>query len=201
MSTTTNQNNLDQEFWENRYRAEETGWDLGAISPAIKFYIDQLNNKDIKILIPGGGHNYEAEYLWHTGFKNIYIVDIAEAALIQFQQRVPDFPTQQIMHLDFFKITDTFDLIIEQTFFCALDPNLRITYSTKMNQLLKTNGKLVGLLFDFELTKVGPPFDGDLNEYKTLFSNHFTIKTLETAFNSVKPRQNKELFFIFEKTS
>ena len=201
MSTMTKQNNLDQEFWENRYRTKETGWDLGAISPAIKSYINQLKNKDLNILIPGGGHNYEAEYLWCSGFKNIHIVDISEVALMQFQQRVPDFPTQQIIQLDFFNLTDTFDLIIEQTFFCALDPNLRTSYSKKMNQLLKTKGRLVGLLFDFELTKVGPPFGGDLSEYNTLFSKHFTIKTLETAINSVKPRQNKELFFIFEKTS
>ena len=31
-----------------------------------------------------------------------------------------------------------------------------------------------------------------------LFSDKFTIKTLEKAHNSIKPRQNKELFFIFE---
>jgi hypothetical protein len=32
-----------------------------------------------------------------------------------------------------------------------------------------------------------------------LFENDFHIKTLETAYNSIKPRKENELFFIFEK--
>lgn len=29
----------------------------------LKVYFDQLTNKDLKILIPGGGNSHEAEYL------------------------------------------------------------------------------------------------------------------------------------------
>ena len=36
------------------------------------------------------------------------------------------------------------------------------------------------------------------SEYLDLFSKTFQIKTLEKAYNSIKPRQNRELFFIFE---
>ena len=48
-----NSSNLDAEFWENRYRNQETGWDLGTVSPPLKAYIDQLEDKDVAILIPG----------------------------------------------------------------------------------------------------------------------------------------------------
>jgi hypothetical protein len=65
-----------------------------------------------------------------------------------------------------------------------------------MNTLLHDNGKLVGLLFDFPLTEEGPPFGGSKNEYKALFEPYFSIKTLEKAYNSIKPRENKELFLI-----
>ena len=37
--------NLDKDFWENRYNNNTAGWDLGAPSPPIKCYIDQLTNK------------------------------------------------------------------------------------------------------------------------------------------------------------
>lgn len=67
-----------------------------------------------------------------------------------------------------------------------------------MASLLNPKGKLAGLLFDFPLTTEGPPFGGSATEYLNLFSDKFTIKTLEKAHNSIKPRQNKELFFIFE---
>ena len=68
-----------------------------------------------------------------------------------------------------------------------------------MASLLQPNGKLIGLFFEFPLTKVGPPFGGSKAEYINLFQDDFTMKTLEKAYNSIKPRANKELFFIFEK--
>jgi hypothetical protein len=193
--------NLDQSFWEDRYINQEIGWDIGHISTPIKTYIDQLTNYNLKILIPGAGNSYEAEYLWKKGFKHVYLLDIAKAPLENFKIRVPNFPEEQIIHSDFFKLKATFDLVIEHTFFCAINPNLRIDYANKMNEIIKKEGKLVGLFFNFELTNEGPPFGGCKTEYIRAFSKYFKIKTLEPAFNSIKPRHNRELFFIFEKTS
>ncbi|MBC7641686.1 MAG: thiopurine S-methyltransferase, partial [Flavobacterium sp.] len=31
---------LDQTYWDNQYKANATGWDLGQVSPPIKNYID-----------------------------------------------------------------------------------------------------------------------------------------------------------------
>ena len=55
--------NLDAEYWEERYRAGTTGWDIGSPSTPLKEYIDQLQDPSKKILIPGAGNAYEAEYL------------------------------------------------------------------------------------------------------------------------------------------
>ena len=191
--------NLDSDYWEKRYQNNQTGWDIGEPSTPIKTYVDQLKDKNIKILIPGGGNSYEAEYLWHNGFKNIFVADIALSPLKNLKQRVGDFPDSQLLHSDFFKLDNKFDFIIEQTFFCALNPDLRMQYTEQMLKLLKSHGKLVGLLFDFELTSEGPPFGGSIEEYQNLFQNGFRIKTLEKSRNSIKPREGKELFFIFEK--
>ena len=65
--------------------------------------------------------------------------------------------------------------------------------------LLSEKGKISGLLFNFPLTEEGPPFGGSVEEYVNLFSNTFLIKTLELAYNSIKPREGNELFFIFTK--
>ena len=194
-----NMNKLNKSFWEARYLNNQTGWDLGYIATPLKEYIDQLTNKDIKILIPGAGNSHEAEYLWNNGVKNIYVLDIAEHPLNNFKNRIPDFPESRLIHDDFFKINNTFDLIIEHTFFCALKIDLREKYAEKMSNLLCNKGKLIGLLFDFELTKDGPPFGGSKDEYLTYFTKYFKIKTLERAYNSIKPRADRELFFIFEK--
>jgi len=192
---------LNKSFWEGRYHENKIGWDIGYISPPIKAFIDQLTNKDLKILIPGAGNSYEAEYLWKKGFKNVFVLDIANQPLNNLKTRLPKFPEEQLINQDFFELNDTFDLIIEQTFFCAIQPNLRENYSTKMAELLKENGKIIGLLFDFKLTNQGPPFGGSKVEYRKLFSSVFKIKTLEKSYNSIKPREDKELFFIFEKNN
>lgn len=190
---------LNKAYWENRYSANQTPWDIGYISPPLKAYTDQLTNKQLNILIPGAGNSYEAEYLFHNGFKNIYVVDFAIAPLIAFKDRVQNFPSSQLIHDDFFNLNMKFDLILEQTFFCAIDPELRKKYAKKMYSLLTDNGKLAGLLFDFPLTQDGPPFGGSKKEYLGYFSPLFNIKTMETCYNSIKPRSGNELFFIFEK--
>lgn len=192
-------NKLDEYYWNTRYQANDIGWNIGYPSTPIKTYIDQLNDKSIKVLIPGSGNSYEAEYLWENGFKNIYVLDIAKRPLDNFKRRVPDFPNAQLLHLNFFDLDISFDLILEQTFFCALNPVLRTKYTQKMYELLRHNGKLVGLLFDFELTEQGPPFGASRAEYINIFEPFFDIKVLEASTNSIKPRNNKELFFIFEK--
>jgi len=190
---------LTKEYWENRYQQNETGWDVGEITTPLKEYFNQLSDKNIKILIPGGGNSYELEYLLNLGFTEVYVVDIVKKPLENIQKRIPTVASDLLIHGDFFEIEDSFDLIIEQTFFCALSPELRPDYVQKTHSILNTNGKVIGLLFQFPLTKQGPPYGGSKTEYEKLFANHFTIKILETAYNSIKPRENNELFFIFEK--
>jgi methyl halide transferase len=190
---------LTREYWENRYKNQEIGWDVGEITTPLKTYIDQLENKNLRILIPGGGNSYEMEYLHQNGFENVFVIDIAKQPLENSKKRIGSISSKYFIHDDFFNLKDRFDLIIEQTFFCALDPILRAKYALKMNELLSENGKIIGLLFQFPLTEKGPPFGGNLSEYKNLFEPFFKIRTLETAYNSIKPRENNELFFIFEK--
>ncbi|WP_445719013.1 methyltransferase domain-containing protein [Flavobacterium sp.] len=184
-------------YWEERYQKGETGWDAGTITTPLKEYIDQLTDKNLTILIPGAGNGHEFDYLINNGFKNVFVVDIAITPLENIKKRKPKY-SSHLINADFFSLTTTFDLILEQTFFCALPPEMRQRYVEKMTSLLNPNGKLAGLLFDFPLTSEGPPFGGSKSEYITLFSNTFSIKTLERAYNSIKPRENKELFFIFE---
>ncbi len=192
-------NKFDISFWENKYTKNATRWDVGYISTPLKTYFNQLGDKDISILIPGAGNGYEAEYLYESGFKNVSLLDFASQPLENFSARVPNFPKDQLIKDNFFNHNGTYDLIVEQTFFCALDPALRNAYVKKAHELLAENGKLAGVFFDFPLTKQGPPFGGSTNEYTIHFSNNFTIKVLETAHNSINERATKELFAIFEK--
>ncbi|MGB3607939.1 SAM-dependent methyltransferase [Psychroserpens sp.] len=190
---------LDASYWDKRYQTNDIGWDLGEISPPLKNYIDQLTDKTLRILVPGGGHSYEAEYLFENDFKNVYVIDIAQTALSQFKARVVKFPSEQLLHQDFFKLNMTFDLILEQTFFCALQPSLRVSYVDKMNDLLSQNGKLVGVLFNRLFSLDHPPFGAIRQDYLELFQGKFRVNILETCYNSASERSGMELFFSLSK--
>jgi len=104
-----------------------------------------------------------------------------------------------LLLIDFFELRQTFDLIVEQTFFCALAPTLRKSYFKKMHELLKPGGKLAGVLFDDVLNPDKPPFGGNREEYLSYIGNAFKINTFEICYNSIKPRQGRELFINLEK--
>jgi len=190
---------LNQAYWEERYKNDDTAWDMGSITPPIKQYIDQLQDKNIRILVPGAGNGHEFAYLAQHGFDNAVVLDIAETPLKNIAANLPHLNPERLVHGDFFEHTGAYNLIVEQTFFCALDPSLRKSYAEKMHSLLAPGGKLAGLLFDFELTQQGPPFGGSREEYLDLFAPLFKINMLHRAYNSIKRREDKELFFIFEK--
>ncbi|MFN8322497.1 MAG: methyltransferase domain-containing protein [Chitinophagales bacterium] len=192
---------LDKEFWDIQWRKNETGWDMGQVSPPLKEYIDQLNNKNLKILIPGCGNTYEAEYLLANGFTNVTVIDISPALADMLKEKFSAELGKRIHVIcgDFFELTDHFDLILEQTFFCALNPSLRIRYVSKMYELLNTGGRLVGLLFNRIFDFEGPPFGGTQQEYEMLFSPYFKLHTFEQARNSFHKRAATELFINFIK--
>jgi SAM-dependent methyltransferase len=194
---------LDEAYWRGRYAAHQTGWDAGAITPPLREYFDQLSPVDARrILVPGAGRAYEAEYLQRQGFSEVLVADLAPEALQALQQRVPDFPAAHLLHQDFFALEPTppFDLIVEQTFFCALDPALRPAYAQQCARLLKPGGTLAGLLFETDFgSSTEPPFGGTRAEYREYFEPYFNFVHFETAYNSLRPRQGRELFICLKK--
>ena len=76
---------LTIDYWTQRYEKQQHAWDLGQISPPIKAYVDQLEDKEIHILIPGCGSGYEGAYLWKKGFKNVHILDFSPLPLDAFK--------------------------------------------------------------------------------------------------------------------
>lgn len=189
---------LDVTYWNNQYISETTGWDLGEVSPPIKNYIDTIADKNISILIPGCGNAYEAEYLLQMGFSNITLIDIAPNLVKSLQEKFANNSNIKIILGDFFEHQNSYDVIIEQTFFCALPPTLRQKYVWKMHQLLKPKGKLVGLLFNRTFEN-NPPFGGSASEYESLFQQAFKLSPLVNCTDSATPRANTEIFIEFQK--
>lgn len=191
---TSEKADLTQSYWDNRYEEKTDRWDLGEVSPPIKTYLDQLIDNEMAILVPGAGNSYETEYLHRIGFKNVIVLDLSSKAIANFKKRVPTFPTKHVINQNFFDLHGFFDLIVEQTFFCAIDKKLRPAYAKKMAELLNKGGKLVGLLFDAPLNQDHPPFGGSVVEYKTYFEPYFEIETIDPCYNSHETRAGREVW-------
>lgn len=187
------------EFWQQHYEQNSINWDMGQVSPPLKAYIDQLpeSAKTQKILVAGAGNAYEVGYLHEQGFNNVILVDFAPAPIAAFAKRYPNFPAEHLVCADFFTLSPEhyqFDWVLEQTFFCAIDPTRRDDYVQQMTTLLKPNGKLVGLLFDKDFGNNQPPFGGSIEEYRQRFAPFFDIEIMQPCYNSHPARQGSELF-------
>jgi SAM-dependent methyltransferase len=190
---------LDKDFWEERYVSGETGWDMGMVSPPLASYIDQLKNKILRILIPGCGNAYEAAYLHQCGFSDVTLIDLADTPVNNLRKKFNGASRIRIIKGDFFEHSGQYDLILEQTFFCAIDPVRRKDYVSKMIDLLAPGGILAGVLFDKQFDKPGPPFGGSAEEYRILFSSAFNLRMMESCKDSHPKRQGSELFIELER--
>lgn len=203
MSNSIYHTSAEEHFWSNRYREGSTGWNIGYPAPPITAYFDQVDDKEARILIPGAGNAYEAEYLHRQDFEQVFVLDIAKAPLDALRKRYPVFPPEQLLHANFFEHKDQYDYIVEQTFFCSFPPlpEHRRAYAAHVHQLLKPGGKLVGVWFNFPLTGSldKRPFGGSPAEYLSYFEPLFEVQTFAECYNSIPPRQGNELFGIFRK--
>lgn len=195
-----NEKNTTKDYWNNLYEVSEIDWDIGYPSPALANYLDQIENKEIKILIPGSGNSYEAEYLLSNSFGDITLIDIAPLLTEQLKLKFKGVLGTKIHIItgDFFEHEGRYDLILEQTFFSTLDPSLRESYTEKMCRLLNPAGKLVGVLFSRHFEE-SPPYGGSEKEYRRLFSKRFQVNVLELCYNSIDRRQGSEIFINLSK--
>lgn len=194
---------LDRTFWEARYLDGTDGWDLGAPSTPLKTFIEGLTDKDLRILTPGCGRAWEGQLLHRLGFRNVWLMDLTGEPFKDVLRQCPDFPQEHLLTGDFFAHSGSYDLILEQTFFCALDPALRSAYVRKMHELLAPGGRLVGVLFDDPQPGKdpnGPPFGGSRKEYQHLFAATFSKVTIEPCHNSIPPRAGREVWIDVRKS-
>ena len=190
---------FDEKYWLERYRSQLTGWDAGRITTPIKEYVDQLDDKSIKILVPGCGFGHEVKYLYDHGFKNVDVIDFIEDPINKLRAYCSNWTDRQFFVGDFFKHVGEYDLILEQTFLSSIEPSQRLAYARKNFELLKEEGRLVGLLFVVDFPGNYPPFGGTMEEYTSYFEPYFEFDVFAMSYNSIKPREGSELFINLRK--
>ncbi len=163
---------LRRSFWDGKYAGGHTPWDLGQVSDAVRRLAQDRFPPGGRVFIPGCGRGYEALFLARQGYK-VTAVDIAEAPLhdLRSAARGHNLPLD-LVHEDVFswarKTKERFDVILEQTFLCAIEPVLHADYEAMARRLLKPDGCLMGVFMEVQ-SDDGPPFNCPPDLVKGIF--------------------------------
>ena len=204
------------EFWDEAYRAELDGWDMGTATPV---FVDLLNRhgRDFtaiggpdysrrpvapKAALPCCGRGYDAALFADHGF-DVTAIDFSAEALEHLRDHTITRPALRTVQADLFSLDadfdGAFDLIVEFTCGCGIDPARRTVLVEVMNRILVPGGHVMLLLFPVDGRPGGPPFAIDVDEWKTLMWPYFDLTWDVVPTTSVKPRRDRERLMMWRK--
>jgi methyl halide transferase len=191
-----------REDWERHYDEEDLRWDLSEAAPPLVHLWQERNFSPCKAIVPGCGAGHEVLFLAKKGF-NVTAVDYSHGAikLIKSAFEKNKF-SGEVLQQDFFeldcKYNESFGLMLEHTFFCAINPNMRQLYIETAKRILKPGGYLVGLFYETN-EDGGPPFNTHKEDIEKYFSSSFNIESLTKTTHSAEQRLEKEWLAVLKK--
>lgn len=193
----------DQAYdWQGLYEANDMRWDLGEVAPPFIRLWEEGKLPVGKTLIPGCGRGHEVVFLAKNGF-DVTGVDSAEGAADYLRNALRERNLAgRVLLQDFFSLDDShhgvYDLVIEQTFFCAIAPRQRLDYCQTIARILKPGGMLAGLFYNTG-EEGGPPYNTTREDIEKTFSKTFAIQRLDKTPWSIEKRKGKEWLAIMKK--
>lgn len=192
----------DAAFWESCYQACRTPWDLGGPTPVFERLIREGTLPKGRLLVPGAGRGYDAIAFARAGYQ-VTALDLSIQASNELRTAAEAAGTPLEVHVgDFFSLETpgAYDLALEYTFYCAIDPSLRAAYRDQMARLIKPGGLLFGLFFPLRAPgPSGPPFQVSPDEIRGSFMEGFELVHEEFPAESIKPRKGNELLMIWQR--
>jgi thiopurine S-methyltransferase len=191
-----------KEDWQKHYEEDNLRWDLGEVSPPIRHFLENNPIKTGRAIIPGCGQGHEVILLAKKGFS-VTAVDYTKGATERLKRNLQNNGVgANVICVNFFNLglehINKYDLMLEQTFFCAIHPTLRNSYVNLVFRILKPGGLLTGVFYETGEDD-GPPFNTTRAHILRHFSGPFEIKHLEKTNRSAEKRQGKEWFAVLKR--
>ena len=153
------------QFWQDRWRNQETPWDQGGAHPLIGPLLELSGHYrsvevGAKVWEPGCGTGHNGRWLAKKGFK-VKSIDLVEEA-VKVAQEMGVTPGHEILCQDAFEFDESelsaYDVVFDRAFLCALPPKLRESYVEVCHKRLKPQGLFWGIIFDEVSVEKGPLF-------------------------------------------
>ncbi len=161
------------EFWNARYASGKTPWDFHGVPATLDSFLKTTTPG--KVLIPGCGAGYEVRAFFQAGWA-VEAIDFSPVAVAQARTRLGGGVGQCVELADFFKYgrPESFDMVYERTFLCALPPHLGQAYANRMAELLRLGGRLAGIFLYGEEPEP-PPYPLTEARAGELFGEKFSL--------------------------
>ncbi len=185
-------------FWTGYYAQDNTPWDIGKVSPAISDTINQLKIQRSNILVLGCGLGHDAGWIADQGHI-VTGVDYSDEAIKKAKAL---YPKVNFIKADAFNLPedfkDSFDLVIEHTLYCAINPAKRKDLIKSWLSCLRDDGHLLGVFFVGHKPS-GPPFATTEYELKKNLDKKLQLMYWTRWQSSVDIRQGTELMIYAQK--
>lgn len=179
------------EFWDEKYQTGIIPWDFHGIPVALSSFLQTASKKG-RVLIPGCGTGHEIKAFLQAGF-DVCAIDFSKIA-VALARKSLGVESHRVVHADFFSYkfeSQSFDLIYERTFLCALPPEQWEAYAHRMAELLCPDGKLVGFFFYGEEPEP-PPYPLTKAKAQQLLGSSFNLVKDENVTDSLTLFMGKE---------
>ncbi|KAK6161569.1 hypothetical protein DH2020_004950 [Rehmannia glutinosa] len=173
--------------WDKCWEEGLTPWDLGSPTPVLVHLHNTGSLPKGRALVPGCG-----SVIFLSGFPPLQKSCVCCRVMMWWQLRVrasccrsrhidnaikkatelssgsPNAEHFTFLKTDFFTWCpdELFDLIVDYTFFCAFEPELRSMWARKISDLLKPDGELIALMYPIDNHEGGPPYKVSIADYE-----------------------------------
>lgn len=189
---------MDAQFWLDAWNSNKTGFHQDEYNKKLMQYFPEFQPiSGQKVLVPLCGKSKDMIWLHNM---NLYVhgVELCDHAVDAFfkENNLEDPVINQdtefkhythqnivISSGDFFKLGkgDQYDYVYDRASLVALPQPMRDEYAQVITDVLKTGGKYLLLIFEYDQSKKeGPPFSIDANEVHRLYEENFTIELKES---------------------
>lgn len=183
-----------ENYWSQIYRNEKPRWENDGPAEAFVDMLPRLKIPKTRVLVLGCGSGNDAALFAQQGHV-VTAVDISPEAIALGKKKYADLNINWVQS-DVFALGENynkqFDLVVEHTCFCAIDPKRRNDLVATWKRVLADKGHLLAVLFTME-NRASPPFGGTEWEYRERLKKSFHFLFWGRWNKSLENRQGKEL--------
>ncbi|KAK4349349.1 hypothetical protein RND71_032104 [Anisodus tanguticus] len=183
--------------WEKCWEKGVTPWDIGQPTP-ILVHLNQTGGLPKgRALVPGCGSGHDVVAI-ACPERFVVGLDISENAIKQATKLFSSSKSAEyfaFLEADFFAWcpTQLFDLIFDYTFFCAIEPEMRPQWASRIQDLLKPDGELITLIFPISDHEGGPPYKVSVSDYEeVLHPVGIRAESIVENHLAIPPRRGRE---------